>query len=381
VIRESCISFFIPGLNGGGAQKVVVNLANAMVDLTERPVHIVLARAEGEFMREVHPEVQIVDLGKGRASRAIPALARYLRRERPAVLCSSLNYANVCASFAWHLAGRPCRLVLREDNVVREPSGSPVRRLLTHATQSLMQGFYGRANTVVAISEAVSQTLQDRGICRAEQIQVIGNPIAIGTRAWDPAGARQVSQPWSANYAVAVGRLAEQKGFDSLIRAFAQVTIEKLDLVILGEGPLRTNLEALARELGVGHRVHFPGFVASPETVVADARLFVLSSRWEGFGNVLVEALAVGIPIVSTDCPGAPRTILLDGTLGHLVPPENPEALAAAITEALHAPRGTPEARRQRANDFAAPVIARQYLEEAFGLPVCPHPHETPKKT
>ncbi|MCC5869929.1 MAG: glycosyltransferase [Gammaproteobacteria bacterium] len=377
----SAISFYIPALNGGGAQKVVVNLANAMVDLTDRPVHIVLARAEGEFMQEVRPEVQIVDLAKGRASRSIFALAGYLKRERPAVLCSSLNYANVCASVAWHLAGRPCRLVLREDNVVREPSGSLVRRLQTHATQGLMQVLYGRANTVVAISEAVSQTLQDRGICRAEQTQVIGNPIAIGTRAWDPAGPKQVSQRWSTNYAVAVGRLAEQKGFDGLIRAFARVSIENLDLVILGEGPLRTNLEALARELGVGNRIHFPGFVTSPETVVVDARLFVLSSRWEGFGNVLVEALAVGIPIVSTDCPGAPRAILLDGALGHLVPPEDPESLAAAITKALHSPRGTPEARRQRANDFAAPVIARHYLEEAFGLQVFPQPHETPQKT
>jgi len=140
-MKEQVISFFIPALNGGGAQKVVVNLANALVELTDRPIHIVLARAEGEFIDEVRPEVKIIDLGKRRASRSIPALARYLRQVRPAVLCSSLNYANVCAAIAWQLAGRPCRLVVREDNVVRPPGGGLRSFVQSSSAQGLMRFF------------------------------------------------------------------------------------------------------------------------------------------------------------------------------------------------------------------------------------------------
>jgi glycosyltransferase involved in cell wall biosynthesis len=150
--------------------------------------------------------------------------------------------------------------------------------------------------------------------------------------------------------------------------AFSKLRDQNTDLVILGEGPLRGRLLEQARELGVNERVYLPGFVSDPMRVLKNSSLFVLSSRWEGFGNVLVEALATGVPVVSTDCPGAPRSLLRGGALGHLVPVDEPDALARAITEALHSPRGTREDRLERARDFAAPVIARRYLEEAFGL-------------
>ena len=371
-MENRSVSFFIPALNGGGAQKVVVNLTNALVELTDRPVHIVLARAEGEFFDEVRPEVEIVDLDKGRASRAIPALARYLRQVRPAVLCSSLNYANVCAAIAWELAGRPCRLVVREDNVVRKPGGDPRNFFRSSVTQRLMRFAYPRTSAVVAISEAVAATLVDRKICPKSQIRVIGNPVSVMASSEASSGEVPLPALTDRAYICAIGRLAEQKGFDVLLQAFAQMGDQKPDLVILGEGPLRAELWALADRLNIADRVHMPGFVSEPERVLSKASLFVLSSRWEGFGNVLVEALATGVPIVSTDCPGAPRTLLRDGALGHLVPIDNPGALADAIAEALHSPRGTREARQERARDFAAPAIARQYLEEAFGLEADP---------
>lgn len=369
-MKEQVISFFVPALNGGGAQKVVVNLANALVELTDRPIHIVLARAEGEFLDEVRPEVEIIDLGKGRASRAIPALARYLREVHPAVLCSSLDYANVCAVLAWQLAGRPCRLVVREDSVVRVPNGGLRSFFRSSATQGLMRLLYPRASAVVAISEAVACTLSDRNICRQSQIRVIGNPITLKE---DPesSSAEQLPALSKGGYICAIGRLAEAKGFDGLLQAFALLRGPNVDLVILGEGPLRAELTKQAERLGIADRVHMPGFVSEPERVLSRAMLFVLSSRWEGFGNALVEALATGVPIVSTDCPGAPRSLLRDGALGHLVPVDEPEALARAIAEALHSPRGTREARQARAGEFAAPTIARQYLKEAFGLEAC----------
>lgn len=244
--KKSPIAFFIPALNGGGAQKVVVNLANALVELTDRPIHIVIARAEGEFIDEVRPEVKIIDLGTGRASRSIFALAQYLRNENPAVLCSSLNYANVCASLAWHLARKPCRLVLREDSVVRVPTGGWVRRFRGHATQRLMGLLYPRADRVVAPGEAVAETLQKRRICKAEHLALIGNPVTVYPLAPGPEGELAQSQPWQERYIVAVGRLSPEKGFDILIESFAKVKDVDYDLVILGEGDLRTDLEAQA---------------------------------------------------------------------------------------------------------------------------------------
>jgi len=162
--------------------------------------------------------------------------------------------------------------------------------------------------------------------------------------------------------------LAQQKGFDCLLHAVAKLKNENVDLVILGEGSLHAQLETQAEDLGISQRVHLPGFVSDPMSVLKKSSLFVLPSRWEGFGNVIVEALSTGVPVVATDCSGAPRELLVDGKLGHLVPPDDSDALAVAITEALRSPRGTKEDRMTRAADFSAPAIAKQYLERAFGL-------------
>ena len=360
------LSFFIPALNGGGAQKVVVNLANAMIDLTERPIHLVLARAEGEFLDQVRPEVTIVDLRCGRALRAIPALARYMRETRPKVLCSSLNYANVCATIAWMIARKPCRLVLREDSVVRPPNGSALARIRGRIRHQLMASLYSKSHAVVAISNAVAQTLEQQNICKSDKIRIIGNPVnmSVAQSSLTSRPARKVG--WQTNYIAAVGRLAEAKGFDVLIRAFSKIDRGDLDLVIVGEGPLRPELERLIADYGLAGRVHLPGFVPNPGPIVAGAKLFVLSSNWEGFGNVLVEALAAGTPVVSTDCLGGPCEILCDGEYGHLVPISNPSKLAQGIGSALLLPRSTPEDRKMRAMDFDTPVIARRYLEDAF---------------
>lgn len=372
MLKKMCetapIAFFIPGLNGGGAQKVVVNLANTMVDLMDRPIHIVLARAEGVFLDEVRPEVSIINLETGRASQSIFALARYLRNEAPAVLCSSLNYANVCASLAWHLAGKPCQLVLREDNVLRAPTGNLFIRLRGHALHRLMGLLYGRADRVVALGKAVASTLQERRICKASDIEIIGNPVTVQACAAGTEAELAQSQSWRGRYIVAVGSLSAQKGFDVLIESFAKVKGVDCDLVILGEGDLRTDLEAQVEKLSVSDRVHLPGFVKNPYAVMGCAQLFVLSSRWEGFGLVIVEAMALGIPVVATDCSGAPRELLLDGKLGHLVPPDDPDALAVAIREALVSPRATKQERQDRAGDFSASVIAEQYMKRAFKL-------------
>lgn len=364
--NSSTISFFIPNLGGGGAEKVVVNLANAMVDLTNRPIHIVLVSAKGVFISQLRPEIKIVNLERDRVLRSLFQLVRYLRHERPSVLCSSLNYANVVATVAKLIAGNKCHLVLREDSIVQNPRGSFAEKINEWILQCLMKVFYRYANCIIAISNGVSISLQNHNICKPYQIRVIGNPIIVDNTI--NFNLVKSENHWNNNFIISVGRLAWEKGFDILINAFHYLSSDNLDLVILGEGPLRNDLEGLAQSLGLDKRVHFLGFVKNPTSIIKDSQALVLSSRWEGFGNVLVEALAIGIPVISTDCPGGPREILLDGSIGYLVEPENPRALALAINEALVAPRGTREMRIQRANDFAAHSIARKYLKYAFCL-------------
>lgn len=360
------ISFFIPGLQGGGAQRVVVNLANALPDITDHPIHVVLAHKVGEFVDELRPEVKIIDLGTKRASRSVFALARYMRRVRPEVMISSLNYANVMFLISGLIAGRPCRLVVREANVVRNYNGSLHSNVRNKITIQLMRFFYPRADKVVAICSDVLQTMLDAGIKIQNNVAMIGNPVEIKPQE----SFVEPEMSWLPDphppFICSVGRLNEQKGFDTLLEAFERLKEKALHLVIVGEGPLRYSLTRQAQELGIADRVHMPGFVSNPRSVVKSSELFVLSSRWEGFVNVLLEALSTGVPVVSTDCPGAPRDILGNGAHGHLVPYENPEALADGIERALSNPAGTPKSRKKRAADFAAEKIAREYLDKAL---------------
>lgn len=341
---------------------MVVNLANALLELTDHPVHVVLARKEGEFLDELRPEIHVVDLGTRRASRSIWALTRYMRRERPRVVVSSLNYANVICIMASLLAGKPCPVIVREDSIVRKPSGNLKARIGGKIQIQLMKIFYPWSDKIVAISDAVLQTIEAAGININDKAAVIGNPIATLPSDSEPLSLKYLPLP-RPPFLCSVGRLAQPKGFDILISAFAKLQNDRFHLVIIGEGELRDALHRQAEEMGIKDRVHMPGFVKNPMAVVREAEVFVLSSRWEGFGNVLVEALSTGVPVVSTDCPGAPRDILENGAHGLLVPYDDPEALAAGIAMTLDQPAGTPEGRVARAKDFSAEKIARKYLE------------------
>ena len=350
------ISLFIPDLEGGGAQRVFVNLANTLVDMTERPIHLVVIRDGGVFQDELRPEVNLINLGTWRVSRSIPALVRYMRTHRPWVFASTMNYSNIITILAWRLAGRPCRLVVREAVVVCE-----VSRLM----RLLMRLAYPQADCVIALSPEVRASILQAGIPVADRIVEIGNPGVFSStgNAVDMPSFLPQSAP---RFLCAVGRLERQKGFDILLSAFSGLSDKSLHLVILGEGVLREELEEQSRALGIQERVHMPGFVKCPSDVIRQAELFVLSSRWEGFPNVLLEALSTGVPVVATDCDGAPRSMLEDGRHGYLVVPEDPIALCEGIEAALKAPIGTPESRRARAKDFSAEAITRKYLEEAF---------------
>ena len=328
------LTLFLPSLRGGGAERVLVNLANGFAE-RGYGVDLVLAKAEGVYFDQLSPAVRVVDLHTPRVLRALPGLVSYLRRERPAALLSALNHANVIACLAHRLARVPTRLVISERNTLSVSRPQNARGRLV---PWFMRWTYPWADAVVAVSQGVADDLVRTLGIAAERVKVIYNPVVddeLLAKAQEP-----LDHPWFTDGAppvvLGVGRLTEQKDFPTLIRAFARVrTHRRARLMILGEGELRPQLEALVRQLGLQDDVALPGFVANPFAYMARAAVFVLSSRWEGLPGALIQAMACGAPVVSTDCPSGPREILEDGRWGRLVPVGDVDALAEAISATL----------------------------------------------
>lgn len=328
------LALFLPSLRGGGAERVMMDLARAAAD-TGRAVDVVVVNRHGAVTDDLGPGVRIVDLDRGRAATALPAFLRYLWRARPPALLSTLEHTNVLAVVATRLI-RGTRVVLREANTPAqdlEYEGRKGRWLLR-----AMRWAYPLADAVVAVSQGVAGGLTDDLGLAPERTHVVFNPV-ITPRVLE-GGRVRPDHPWFAAgeppVVLAVGRLVEQKGFDVLLRAFASATARAAcRLVILGEGPERDALRSSAERLGVADSVDLPGFVTNPFGYMAHSGVFVLSSRWEGLPNVLIQALAVGAPAVATDCPSGPREVLDGGRWGALVPVDDVEAMADAIVAAL----------------------------------------------
>ncbi|MFZ8789918.1 MAG: glycosyltransferase [Acidilobaceae archaeon] len=334
--KKKHIALFLPSLRGGGAEKVMVNLALGFVEQGLK-VDLVLAKAEGPYLSRVPEEVRVVDLGARRVLYSLPGLVRYLRRERPQAMLSALNYANIVAIWAKLLARVQTHLVVSEHNTLScsTQNASSVRVKLLPL---LIKIFYPYADAVVAVSHGVAEDLITMTGLPMEKVKVIYNPVItpeLFAKAEEP-----LDHPWfrpgEPPVVLGVGRLTQQKDFPTLIRAFALVRKERpARLMILGEGEERPKLEALVRELRLEEDVALPGFVDNPYKYMKRAAVFVLSSRWEGFGIVLVEAMALGTPVVATDCPSGPAEILENGKWGHLVPVGEPLHLARAILKIL----------------------------------------------
>lgn len=328
------LAIFIPSLRGGGAERIIIMLANGFAARGLR-VDLVLAKAEGPYLSEVSANVRVVDLDKDRVLASLVPLARYLRHARPDAMLSALNHANVVAILARKLARVPTRLVVSEHN---SPSQSLRGRGKPRLLRILIRMFYPQADRVVCVSKGIEQDLHRLMGVPSEILETIHNPVdidAVREKMHD-----QLDHPWLAERTgpliLAVGRLNRQKDYPTLLAAFARLSADRVaQLVILGQGQEEKPLKTLARDLGIDGCVAFPGFEANPFTWMRRCDLFVMSSAWEGFGNVLVEAMATGASIVSTDCPSGPSEILDGGRWGRLVPVDDAQALARAMAEAL----------------------------------------------
>jgi len=330
------IALFLPSLHVGGAERVLLNLARGF-DERGLAVDLVVAKSEGEYLSHVPKGVRVFDLRASRILTSVPALAHYLRRERPAVMLSAIDHANIVALWARKLSAVPSRIVVSvHSTLTRATAHEPhVRGRLV---PRLAGWFYPWADAVVAVSRGVAEDLAASTGLSAERIKVIYNPVV--TPELLKKAQESLDHPWFASgqppVILAVGRLTAAKDYHTLIGAFALVRAERpVRLMILGEGEERCGLENLVRELKLEENVLLPGHIDNPYNYMAQAAVFALSSAWEGFGNVLVEAMAVGTPVVSTDCPSGPAEILEGGKWGRLVPAGNPAALADAITATI----------------------------------------------
>lgn len=337
--RHGRLAAFMPSFRGGGAERVMVTLARGFAERGVA-VDVVVAQNVGPNVPASGEAFRVVDLRAGRVMTALPGLALYLRREAPKVMLSALPHANVVAVWARTLARARTRIVLSEHTT---PSLSAAHALQQRARllPFFMRRAYPKADAIVAVSDGVADDLAALLGLERTAITRIYNPVVsarIATLAAEP-----VDHAWFAPdeppVILGVGRLTAAKDFATLIRAFAELRGRRpARLLIFGEGEERTKLTSLARELRVIDDVSLPGFENNPYRYMRRAGTFAMSSRWEGLGNVLVEAMACGAPVVSTDCPNGPREILEGGRHGRLVPVGDGPALASAIEASLVSP-------------------------------------------
>jgi len=382
------IAVFVYALTGGGAQRRTLTLARGFAARGHR-VDLVVVRSGGALWGDVPASIRVVPLDSKHASglhllvrAGLPrglqtlastgALAHYLRRERPDVLLSAASHVNLVSVWARRLSATRTPLALRASNF---PIGNPqlwpvAQRPVRRFLQWMAGRVYPWADVVIAVSEGVGDAVAElTGIAR-ERIVTIYNPVVgaeLTARARAP-----VSHPWlepgGTPVILGAGTLKVQKDFPTLIRAFARLrTRRRARLVIIGEGHQRHRLEALVRSLAIEQDVALPGFVPNPPAWMSRASVFVLSSAWEGLPGALIEAMACGCPVVSTDCPSGPAEILDDGSYGPLVPVGDDAAMADAIATVLEKPTAR-ERLRARARDFAVEPAVERYLEVLLAL-------------
>lgn len=365
-MAKALLSIFLPALGGGGAERVSTILANTLAEMGHS-VDLVLAEAKGPHLESVDSTVNVIDLRAGRVMSSIPALVKYLRSRQPQALLATLDHACVAALIATRLSGCDIRVVLRLANVLSTSIAQSRVIRSRFVLSPLIKLLYRRADKVIAVSHGVATDAMRFAAIPPERLVVINNPVP--TDQIQRLTRESVELPWifdpNEPVVLAVGRLSPQKDFLTLIRAFARVRATRNDarLVILGEGEQREEIERLVAELGLKPHVSLPGFVKNPYAYMARAAVFVLSSRWEGFPNVLVEAMAVGVPVVATDCMAGPAEILENGRYGQLVPVGDVDAMAAAIIRELDLGPGPREELQLRAKDFSPIKIASEYLQ------------------
>ena len=356
------ICLFVYSFTGGGAEKMMINVANELRD-RKYNVELVLVDAAGPYKSLVDPEVDVSEIGGTNTVEIQYNLWKYLRNSETDVLLSTMEVPNIVSVVATRLVSIPVVLRIANINSMKD------RRGKYKLIPALKRFTYPHAESIVTISDGVSRDLSDIAGIDEARMRTIYNP------AFDPEIPEKSREPvdheWlnddDRNVVIGIGSLKIQKNFKMLLGAIHRIKNDNTHVVILGEGNLKQDLVQQANELGIRDRVSFRGFVDNPYAYMAKADVFVLSSAWEGFGNVIVEAMACRTPVVCTDCPGGPSEILKSDEYGSLVSVGDEEAMAEAIQEMLSDPTD-PDLLVTRAQDFRTKKIVDQYEEELLSV-------------
>lgn len=362
IAKRTSLTIYLPDLSGGGAERLHARLLpefqKADIDVT-----FLLDRERGELLEPVRQQgARIVVLGADRQIKALPKLVRFLKKERPDTLIANMEHMNVMSVLARRLANVNTRIIATQHATFSDQAKrrSWQFRILPFAYRWTMP----LADEIIAVSSGVADDLATCASISRNRIKVIYNGVV--TDDFDERAGGTPDHPWFSETApiiLGMGRMVEQKDFATLIAAFAGIATKcNARLLILGDGPLRPQLEDQVRKLQLEDRISMPGFTEDALAYLKRAKLFVLSSRAEGFGNVVAEALACGTPVVSTDCPYGPREILDNGRFGQLVPVGDSIALGKAIFASLDMAFENAEL-RTRGRFFNMENCVRSYCE------------------
>ena len=375
------ISLFIPNLDGGGAERVMLHLAEGFAK-RGFDVDLVVAQAEGAYLSKIPDTIRLVNLDAKSPVILFKTLAlkQYLKQEQPAFLISTLDIFS-SATWAKRLAGVNTQVVMCVQTNLSQQFQDRHAMLMQKIKWAVVQRFYPWADAIVTASEGVARDIEQHAKISMQQMTVIHNPVV--TSDFSEKAQEAVAHPWFSDdqppVLLGVGRIVKQKSFATLIQAFARVRqCCPARLMILGdvdprEPGVKPELEGLIKKFGLQDDVLFLGFVENPYAYMARANVFVLSSIYEGFGNVVAEAIAAGTPVVSTDCESGPAEILNKGQYGELVPVGDHEAMANAIVATLNQPMDT-QVLKVRSQAFTIDCIVHQYLDVLNGLQAIQRP-------
>jgi len=364
--KQLHLAFFLPSLAGGGAERIVTTLANALVERGHH-VDLLLASKQGPLESAVDSRVSLRDFGQKHTAYTIPALVRLLRRRQPDVVVTALLHATVAATGAlrwiqhWDQhAPSLCATVHSLPTVLSANAAGLRARILMRIARPVLQNI----DTIVGVSHTVARDLSHFASLSPSDIRVIPNPIDVG--AIQTAAKAPCPHKWLQEdppVIVAAGRLSPEKQYPTLLRALAHLHTKRLTrALILGKGPERDSLVALRDELHLRSHVSFLGFLENPYPAFSRADLVVIPSPAEAFGNVVVESLACGTPVVAMDDSGGPVEILENLNANYSpLSSSSPSALADAIDAALEAQINT-DALQHRAWDFEVSSIVDRYI-------------------
>lgn len=353
------IAFIVPSLRGGGAERVITNILRN-INKNKFDIVLVLIKKEGVFLSMIPENVEIVDLKSNRVRYAFFKLIKVINNHKPDVILSTLGHMNLALLLIRPFLKSNPRILVREAST---PSMSllEMSKFKRIIFKFLYNYLYPKADLVIAQCNEMKDDLVENFNIRGEKIQAIFNPIDIE----NIKNKRDLFNPYNKDEVniIAVGRLTLAKGFDTLIEAFEIVSksIPTARLSILGDGELRDSLLLKAKEKNIDNKINILGFDENPYPYYYYSDTYVLSSRWEGFPNTLLEALACEAKVVTTACKSGPKEIIEDNKYGILVEVNNPESLAYGILKSLEEDNKS----NNRASVFSIENIVKKY-EEVF---------------